>query len=246
MRTAVRGGTARLRKGQRGQAIAEYVYVVPIMLLLIFGAIQFAFIYQAKSTLNYATFVATRQGALKNGDMQEIQDALAGGLAPLFTHDQTLEALKAAYAFADRELRDPKITRIVIVSPTSAALSVYQGMSQSKDEIPNDNLMYRPTDVFGSAGMNIQDANLLKVRVTYCFRMVAPIINKLIYHFTSDPATIALSGSTASAMLASDPSGTLSNTCTVPEGEYRLPISAEAVVRMQTPFKNPRDVWSAP
>lgn len=224
-----------------GQAIAEYVYVVPIMLLLIFGAIQFAFIYQAKSTLNYATFVATRQGALKNGDMQEIRDALAGGLAPLFTHDQTLEALKAAYAFADHELSDPAITGIAIVNPTPAALTAYGASGQ----IPNDNLMYRPTDVVEPAGMNIQDANLLKVRVTYCFRMVAPIINKLIYHFTADAATVALSGNTAPDMLASTTPGPLSNGCVVPEGEYRLPISAEAVVRMQTPFKNPGK-WSAP
>ena len=231
---------------QRGQAIAEYVYVVPIMLLLIFGAIQFAFIYQAKSTLNYATFVATRQGALKNGAMSTIQEALAGGLAPLFTHDRDLAALKAAYTYADKELRDAKLTDIRIVNPTSAALGAFQSQSDSGSEIPNDNLMYRDaTDVSG--GMNVQDANLLKVRVTYCYRMVVPIINKLIFNLTVNPSgTAPATPKTAPEILASTGAGGSAGLCTdIPAEEYRIPISAEAVVRMQTPFQDP-GAWSAP
>lgn len=232
-------------KWQAGQAIAEYVYVVPIMLLLIFGAMQFGFIYQAKSTLNYATFVATRQGALHNGAMSSMQEALAGGLAPLFTHDQNLAALKLAYAYADQELRDAKLTSIHIVNPTSSALGAYQSQSVSGSEIPNDNLMYRDTGASG--GMSIQDANLLKLRVTYCYRMVVPIINKLIFNLVVDPpATAPATPTTAPEILASSGGGSKSGTCAdIPDGEYRIPISAEAVVRMQTPFQNP-GAWSAP
>ena len=68
---------------QSGQAIAEYIYVFPILALLILGAIQFGFIYQTKATLNYATFSATRQGALNNGAMTAITDGLISGLMPL-------------------------------------------------------------------------------------------------------------------------------------------------------------------
>lgn len=241
----MRTGAIRIRKRQGGQAIAEYVYVVPIMLLLIFGAMQFGFIYQAKSTLNYAIFAATRQGALKNGAMTSIQEALSGGLAPLFTHDQDLAALKAAYAFADTELRDPKLTNIRIVNPTTAALGAYQSQSVSGTEIPNDNLMYRGTGASG--GMSIQDANLLKVRVTYCYRMVVPIINKLIFNLVVDPpGAVAAAPQTAPEFLASSGGGSKSRTCTdIPDGEYRIPIIAEAVVRMQTPFQDP-GAWSAP
>lgn len=237
--------TASRRATQRGQAIAEYVYVVPVMLLLILGAVQFGFIYQAKSTLNYATFVATRAGALKNGAMSAIQEALAGGLAPLFAHDQDLAALKAAYAFADQELRDAALTSIRIVNPTSAALGAYQSQSDAGTEIPNDNLMYR--DSGASGGMSLQDANLLKVRVTYCFRMVVPIINKLIFNLAIDPsATAPATPETAPEILASSGGGSGSGPCTgLAAEEYRIPISAEAVVRMQTPFRNP-GAWSAP
>jgi Flp pilus assembly protein TadG len=235
---------AKLGRRQRGQAIAEYVYVFPVMLLLVFGAIQFGFIYQAKSTLNYATFVATRQGALNNGKMDQIIAGLTSGLMPLFTHDKTLDALKKAYAFASAEIGNSNITQVTIVNPTQAALNAYSGDSQSNAEIPNDNLMYRRTAVSGAAGMNIQDANLLKVRVTYCLKMVVPVINKLIYLFLSDASAIAMSANGgATSIIASDSTQRLA-TCDVAD-EYRLPITAEAVVRMQTPFQNPGK-WVGP
>ena len=59
--------------------MVEYLIIFPALLLLILGAIQFALIYQAKFTLNYATFMAARQGALKNAKMTSIKDGLAGG-----------------------------------------------------------------------------------------------------------------------------------------------------------------------
>ena len=46
-----------------GQAMAEFVVVLLPFYLLIFGAIQTAMIFSAKTTLNYATFQAARMGA---------------------------------------------------------------------------------------------------------------------------------------------------------------------------------------
>jgi hypothetical protein len=40
------------------------VVLLPVMLLLIFGTIQFALIYHAKITLNYAAFEGARAGTL--------------------------------------------------------------------------------------------------------------------------------------------------------------------------------------
>ena len=40
-----------------GQAMVEYIIVLPVLLMLVLGAIQFALLYQVKSTLNYATFI---------------------------------------------------------------------------------------------------------------------------------------------------------------------------------------------
>jgi hypothetical protein len=235
---------------QGGQALAEYIYVFPILALLILGAIQFGFIYQTKATLNYATFVATRQGALHNGSMTSIVEGLTAGLMPLFAHSSAssgkrdLNLLKEAWLLADKQVQDPKLTFISIVNPTSTALSSYQAVSEDGSSIPNDNLMYRPTSVTGSAGMSIQDANLLKVRVTYCYKMVVPILNKLIYNLAIDPPGTADKIEVASDLIGSKGGGSTSKRC-ASSTEYRIPITSEAVVRMQSPFKNPGK-WAGP
>lgn len=235
---------------QSGQALAEYIYVFPILILLILGAVQFGFIYQTKSTLNYATFQATRAGALNNGKMSSIVEGLTSGLMPLFAHRAksgdklNLDLLKSAWRMADEQTRNPKLTVVRIVNPTSAALSAYQSHSETGKEIPNDNLMYRSTDIAGGT-MNIQDANLLKVKVTYCYRMTVPILNKLIYHLVVDPPSVATTFQSAPDMLASTGGGSSSRPCTGIDDQYRIPISSEAIVRMQSPFRDPGK-WIGP
>lgn len=229
---------------QRGQALVEYIYVFPILIMLILGAIQFGFIYQTKATLNYATFVATRQGALNSGSMKSIVDGLTSGMMPLFTHSKggarDLDVLKDAWKLANVQLSNSQLTKIDIVNPTSAALSAF-GVGGA---IPNDNLMYRNPSNLGG-GMSIQDANLLKVRVTYCYKMAVPVLNKLIYNLVVDPPPTPVVGKTAADMLASNGGGSVSQPCTGIAGEYRIPITSEAIVRMQTPFKNPGK-WTGP
>jgi hypothetical protein len=204
----------RAQMVQNGQALVEYLYVFPILLMLILGAIQFGFIYQTKSTLNYAVFNATRQGALNNGKMTAIVDGLTSGMMPLFTHSSStggsrnLDLLKNGWKLANAQMTDPKLTLVTIVNPTSTAFSAYQGKSESGNEIPNDNLMYRDTNIAGG-NMNIQDANLLKVRVTYCYKMAVPVLNKLIYNLVINPPPTPTIGNTAADMLSSE-SGTSS------------------------------------
>lgn len=125
----------RQSRRQAGQATVEYLYVLPILLILLLGSLQFIFIYQAKQTLNYATFNGTRNGALNSGKMAAIQDGVIAGLAPLFVHDETQQALKDARKLAYTELTNVKLARIEILNPTPGALSGFGGT------IPNDNLM---------------------------------------------------------------------------------------------------------
>lgn len=236
---------------QAGQATIEYLYVIPILLILLLGSLQFIFIYQAKQTLNYATFYGTRNGALNNGLMTSIQDGVVSGLAPMFVHDETLTALKTARKLALKELSDNKLARIEIINPTSSALAEF---ANNDGQIPNDNLMYRPTDT-GSSGMNVQDANLLKVRVTYCVRLVVPIVNRMIYAFTVSKPTVpdiidsSYGGEQIAApdMLKVTPGAGGNGLCYDPDNEYpyRIPVTSESVVRMQTPFGDP-GLWVAP
>jgi len=172
-----RGRTPRLSSGQ---TIVEYLILFPVLLILIMGAIQVALIYQAKFTLNYATFMGARQGALKNANLNSIKDGVAAGMTPLFmrwngTGSPGLVDLSKARVIATIEVFNPMTAEVKIISPTKAAFDAIAGTGT---EIPNDNLMYRS----GSGdGMSIQDANLLKVRVTYCVKLVVPFVNRMIY-----------------------------------------------------------------
>jgi len=252
---------------QAGQATIEYLYVIPILLILLLGSLQFVFIYEAKQTLNYATFAGTRSGALNHGNMEAIKDGLAAGLAPLFVHDETQKALKDARRVAKTELDDSKLARIEIINPTPGALGGFQYVDPLDPDatpgIPNDNLMYRDPDAI-KGGMNVQDANILKVRVTYCVRLIVPIVNRMVYAFTAAPpakaekidSTYAGEKIAAPDMLkVSTGSGSAGSLCVSPDDTYpyRIPVTSEAVVRMQSTFKCPLPsgggcaaTWTAP
>jgi Flp pilus assembly protein TadG len=279
-----RGETPR---SSSGQAIVEYIIIFPILIILIMGAIQIALIYQAKFTLNYATFMGARQGALKNANLNSIKDGVAAGMTPLFmrwsgTGAPGLVDLSKARVIATIEVFNPLTAEVKIISPTKAAFDAIAG---ADPEIPNDNLMYRS----GSGdGMSIQDANLLKVRVTYCVKLVVPFVNRMIYslvngiegvrvlasNFYWTAATVAaapttpnmcsqisdlyagvrqeINNITGSAIPGMSTVNSLANgfinmlPTTFPTlpflnwniGGFRIPVTSEAIVRMQSPVQS--------
>ncbi len=172
-----------------GQAMTEFVIIIPVLVLLIFGAIQIAFIYSAKITLNYATFQAARVGANEHATYSAMRKGLVRGLAPLFTSTSDMVNVKTDIAIgidggSERRSAVSEVdnyVRIIRLNPSAAALAP-TGFGQDNDqgymELPNDNLMYRPSTVH--AGVSIQDANLLKIRVQYCYKLMVPIVNKII------------------------------------------------------------------
>ena len=273
------------RRREGGQALVEYLIVFPSLLLVILGAVQFALLYHMKNTLQYAAFAAARQGALKNAKMNTIKDALAAGLTPMFTFKPDLGSLAKGRAIAAIEVYNPLTMKVELLSPTKEAGADFGAddpADTSKRLIPNDNLMYRASSVGGSSGVNVQDANLLKIRVTYCAKLVVPVVNVAIYgilngitgakdvasEWFGDPVTTSVAttpnmcsqlkdrfGSKVDSVVdaAGDIGADISflndalfdissavSGFTVPGldweiGGYRIPITAEAVVRMQSP-----------
>jgi len=55
-----------VRSAQLAQAMVEFLVVAPVFILIIFGTIQTALIFSAKTSLNYAVFQAARVGAVNN------------------------------------------------------------------------------------------------------------------------------------------------------------------------------------
>ncbi|WP_223851331.1 MULTISPECIES: TadE/TadG family type IV pilus assembly protein [Cupriavidus] len=223
----------------RGASMAEFIVVLPILLLLCLGIVQFGLLYQAKATLDYAALQAARAGALDHGRNASMRSGLARGLAPLFTHSADLIGQQKALLYVNSiELLKPGAYRIDVINPTSAALQDFgktnQYAGQTVREIPNDTLSFRSTSAGGSSGISIQDANLLKIRVTYCYAMAVPFANRTIFSLMNAIDDIYATGKPGSG-LPKRP-----NTCyalSTVEGSWRIPLESEAIVRMQTPYR---------
>ena len=215
--------------------MAETVVILFATLLLLLGTIQFGLIYNAKITLNYATFEAARAGALNYADHQAIQYGLARGLAPLYTSVETNTPMLGSGGTIGRvqlarkkvfaEAKDGEFVCIERINPNSEAFSAYgepdlvSDFPQNGEMIPNDKLLYRSA-IAGGGGVSIQDANLLKIRVTYCYPMYIPFIAttiKKLYKFKGGYLETA---------------GGFQENCLEKD---RMPIVAQAVIRMQTP-----------
>jgi Flp pilus assembly protein TadG len=226
--------------GQRGQSSVEFVVIFPALVLLVFGIIQSALLYQGRATLNYATLLAARAGALHNGDVGEMRNALARGLAPLFASDASLDGYALALAKANGEVAGPaNLVSVQILNPTTASFNDF-GRDRLDEgdgrELPNDTLAYRSTAAGTTSQQSVQDANLLHVRVTYCFRLIVPVIDRLLQVAFNSPAPTGDTGTgMGNPFGIGDPPANI--VCDNPMfGGRRIYVQSEALVRMQTPF----------
>lgn len=232
----------RGRKGLAGQASTEFLIALPLLILLLFGIIQFSMIYQARATLNHATLLAARAGALHNGSKNEMRAALARGLAPLFAASPSEAGYLEAWEKARLQETLPSLTTLAVLNPPRTAFTDFARArldGKGGRELPNDTLNYRNSAPGSASKISVQDANLLHLRVTYCFRLIVPVVDRVIYA-AANALTPAASSLAANGM--SDPFGTndaiTRPNCVNPlsRSERRIEIRSEAFIRMQTPF----------
>lgn len=204
--------------------MVEFIIVTPIILLLLFGAFQFALIYHAKILLNYAAFEAARFGAVSNARMSEMENAFARSMAAIHTHNPTSDDVMCAREIVYQEIENGFVN-IEVINPPQDAFDDDNLDPGGDDTIPNDNLMYR--NAVSNTGLTIQDANLLKIRASYCYPMYVPYINRAIGIMLTNSESDTCPGCT----------GTFVNLGTFERGcleNGRFPIHAQAIVRMQS------------
>ncbi|CAB3755179.1 TadE/TadG family type IV pilus assembly protein [Paraburkholderia humisilvae] len=237
---------------QRGQAISEFIVIAPVMLFLSFAAVQFVLLYQAKATLDVATLEAARAGAVSHGSMKAMKEGLARGLAPLYARHADGDGVQAALKLAQFDTIQSGL--ITIVSPTRemtedfARPRFYPAEGIRYNEIPNDTLMYRNPAAGPRSRVGIQDANLLKIRVHYCYDMYVPLVNKVLYYAVNVIGNVAPNGlfSHEPADAESDPYGAPRRPDTicrtkladgVETSRWSLALESEALVRMQSSYR---------
>lgn len=232
--------------------MVEFIIIAPLLLFFCFGTIQFVLLYQAKSTLDVAVLEAAREGAVNNGSMKAMRSGLARGLTPIYARQASADGVAAALAKAQQDANNS--SAISVLNPTPAAVQdfsrprYYPDQHTTYSEIPNDSLMYRDSTTLGPASrMNIQDANLLKIHVHYCYNMYVPLINKVIYYAANVIGSIGTMGILTREPANQDPYGMPKNgdfLCKVKladgiaTGRWPISLDSEAMVRMQSPLRN--------
>lgn len=227
---------------ERGSFIVESVWLWPILIMLTLGVVQMGFLYNAKATMNNATFQAARAGSIAHADKGTMEKRLADAMAPLYLKDSNISDLVIRRAALHAAIRLPAapIGQIDIISPTKKIYKEFERTQYYLDgrrrerrirQMPNDNLNVRSASEkivkasSGNVSINLQDANLLKIRGHWCYEMIVPFVNYLIYQtYASLPG-------------AKNPHWGACRARSLINDSYYLPISATSVVRMQTPIR---------
>jgi len=227
----------------KGQSLIEFIIIMPLFFVILFGIFELAYIYRAKSTFNTATFEAARQGSLEHARLGAMRSALRSGMLAEFIHgDKSISGMGSAVlrtlAF---ESAMNKISPVIeVTSPTKEIFNSFKVkrmvklIGQKKEKLqyilPNDNLNLRTTVAKNitidskKRKITIQDANLLKIKSYWCYEMKVPIIKNLIYDIVSvSPSSEQLACNKLTLI-----SGLFSS------AKY-LALSSQAIVRMQSP-----------
>lgn len=164
---------------QRGVAFAESIVAIPVLWLVIGLAIELAVLFEAKAAVNHGALQAARAGMVASAAPTALVNGLARGLLPLYSPPPGLSG--AAQTLATEVLPDVLVfARIRILNPTQAAFNDFGEDVNGERILPNDELHRRNPRRGGASGISIQDANLLKVEVTYGAETVVPGIGVLL------------------------------------------------------------------
>ena len=234
-----RAGAPTSRRRQRGATMVEFAAASPFALLLVLGVIQLGLMYSAKEVVNEAAFLAAREGAVQNARVDAMNGAMVKALIPFYQDLRKGDAarLASAYLSANTDtLCIPLVQcflRVEKLNPTPAAFDdfgVTSNAMRGRTYIPNDNWEYRTHAQGPTSGMSLQDANALKIKVTYGYELKVPLMKTV---FNS-----VMCGVVNQVRAFSDWNSTGLDTngdCFNYYSKGRVPIVAYATVQMQTP-----------
>ena len=148
-------------------ALALFLGALPLVLAIL----QVAALLVARNTVNLATFMAARQGAVAGAESGAMARELARGLVPLYARagqGGVAPADVVAKAYAAALVDVTVLDSVVVHNPTHAALARYGEMRGGRRVIPNDYIEDR--------SLAVQDANVLTISVIHCQPLVVPLV----------------------------------------------------------------------
>ena len=187
---------------QHGSSMIEFTIVGPIITMLGLTVLQYSMLFFAKSQINYASFMAAREGSMAHADIASVHDAYVRALVPLYGGGQTPAELASSLAKATADLGangDGNIN-IELLNPTKESFADWNDpalqtalKTGGKRVIPNSGQAYKSQAVGATSGQTIQDANLIKLRITHGYLPKVPFVNKIYTTYLKwlDPQTDA-------------------------------------------------------
>jgi uncharacterized membrane protein (UPF0127 family) len=219
-------------QAQRGAALVEFVVVGPLLTLIGLGILQYTTLFFAKNQLNHASFVAARAGSLGNANVNTVRDAYIKALVPLYgggtTATELAESLvKATKAYTGDPadpIKNPPGIRIELINPTKESFADFGNNpdlqhkynTQGKRVIRNASQAFKGDAIGSNSGQTIQDANLIKLRITHGYEPKIPLV-KTVYQ---------------AYLKAGDPKNDAFYTTQVQAG--RIPVVTNVTLHMQS------------
>lgn len=170
--------------------MTEFVVVGPLIMLIAMTTLQVGQMEQARLNLDYAAYEAVRAGAKFNGDPGSMRESWFRAMVPWIAASKTLGPVKwpedpRAAGKAVRELAsklEAPYFRIEVLSPTRQAFDDFADPMMQKilktgnaRVIPNEDLAALSKAPGRTSGLSIQDANILKLRITYGYKPGVPL-----------------------------------------------------------------------
>lgn len=154
------------------------------MLPLCLGMLQLAFLMAENHHIDHATFHAARRASMAHGDLESARRAFAQATSVLFVDARTElnggnAASRVAGAYAAAVVDQGRFSRFRILSPGPEAQADFALRRGDSRVIPNDGLEYRSSAPGSRSGISIQQANVLRLQVSWCRPLIVPLIREL-------------------------------------------------------------------
>lgn len=153
--------------------MVEFVVVGPLITILGMAILQYSLMFFAKTQMNHAAFMAARAGSVAHATLNTIESAYKRALIPLYGGGESTAELQASYARVVADLT-PTVLRIEVLNPTQQSFDDFAKDANLNQffgarAIPNTGIGLGPglDDVGATSGQTLQDANLLKLRITH-------------------------------------------------------------------------------
>lgn len=170
----------------RGAAMVEF-HVVALLAALpaCLGTIQMALLLEDNHYIDHATYHGTRMAAMANGDLGVARRAFAQAALVLHVDasspvDSGNAVARAGSAYAATLADMTRFARFRVVSPDAHAQDDFAIVRNGQRVIPNDSLQFRSVVAGRRSGVSIQEANILRVEVTYCRPLIVPFARQLL------------------------------------------------------------------